>query len=242
MKPAEFYKGLRVKADTGLHEEIARLVRERVAPGGAILDFGCGEGALSERLSDLGYRVRSVDMDSDSFRAGTAFDHVDFNDRNSVDSYIAANGAAFDAVLGIEVIEHVENPWQLVRDLAALSRAGGLVIISTPNITSWLSRVTFLVRGRFHQFEDADRLYGHINPVAEDELLMICEKSGLVVEDVFPGGWLPRLWLSPVPRTMLLRLFGFAMTFVMRGTWDGWCIVIIANKPGRERQADTDLE
>jgi 2-polyprenyl-3-methyl-5-hydroxy-6-metoxy-1,4-benzoquinol methylase len=229
-KPAQYYKGLRVKADTGLHDQVSNLVRERLASGGTVLDFGCGEGALSARLKDLGYRVLSVDMDRESFRAETDFEQLDFNDREAVESFIDSNRDTFDLVLGIEVIEHVENPWQYIRDLASLTRPGGFIVVSTPNVTSWISRVTFLVKGRFHQFEDSDRSYGHINPVAEDELRLICERSGLVVDDALPGGWLPRLWLSTDPKTLLLRLFGFTASFVMQGTWDGWCLVLVAQK------------
>jgi 2-polyprenyl-3-methyl-5-hydroxy-6-metoxy-1,4-benzoquinol methylase len=229
-KPTRFYKGLRMMADPELHDEIGRVVQERLGPGSTVLDFGCGEGALSQRFSDLGYRVRSVDVNSESFGAETEFEALDFNDRAAVEEFVERNRDAFDVVLGIEVIEHVENPWQYVRDLAALARPGGIVVISTPNVTSWLSRVTFLFSGRFHQFEDNDRHYGHINPVAEDELRLICEGCGLSVESVRPSGWLPRVWLSRDPRTTLLRMFGFLASFGMRGTWDGWCIVVTARK------------
>ena len=44
------------------------------------------------------------------------------------------------------------------------------LLLSTPNITSFLSRALFFLTGRFHQFNNGDLSYGHINPVSAFEL------------------------------------------------------------------------
>ncbi len=229
-KPVEHYKGLRINADTGLHGQIADLIQLHQPSGAGVLDFGAGPGALSERLKDLGYEVHSVDVDEAGFGGTTAFEKLDFNDAQAVEAFIKRNEESFDIVLGIEVIEHVENPWNYVRDIARMIRPGGCLVLS-PNITSWYSRVRFLLHGRFHQFEDGDREYGHINPIAEDELHLILEGCGLEVLEIAPGGWLPRLWLSWRLGTLLKNLFGFVLSFVMKGTWRGWCLIAVARKP-----------
>jgi 2-polyprenyl-3-methyl-5-hydroxy-6-metoxy-1,4-benzoquinol methylase len=178
----------------------------------------------------MGYDVHSVDIDSGNFKARTAFEQLDFNDRTTVDSFCRAHTDEFDLVLGIEVIEHVQNPWEYVANLKSMVRPGGYIILSTPNISSWYSRLSFFLNGRFHQFEDGDRHYGHINPIAEDELRLICERAGLVVEGMRPGGWLPRLWLSWYPTTLLKNLFGFFSSFLMKGSFNGWCLIAIIRK------------
>ena len=57
-----------------------------------------------------------------------------------------------DAVVAIEVIEHLENPWEFGRQLARLVRPGGWLVLSTPNIESARSRIEFLLRGEFRFF------------------------------------------------------------------------------------------
>ena len=180
-KPAQYYRGIRVKADLGLHDDVVSKLVPQLKAGSKVLDFGCGEGALSQRLADIGADVLAVDVDRDAFKASTPFVRVDFNDSSDVSRFIEGHRSVFDIVLGVEVIEHVENRWQYMRDLGSLVRVGGFVLVSTPNVTSWYSRINFLFRGRLHQFEDADREYGHINPVAADELRLIAEKSGMDV-------------------------------------------------------------
>ena len=46
-KPLTYYKGIRMKADTGLHEQISDIICRNLPRGKKILDYGCGEGALS---------------------------------------------------------------------------------------------------------------------------------------------------------------------------------------------------
>jgi 2-polyprenyl-3-methyl-5-hydroxy-6-metoxy-1,4-benzoquinol methylase len=229
-KPVEYYKDIRIMADTGLHDQLATIVAGILPKGSRILDFGAGEGALSQRLHDMGYRVHSVDVDRERFKALTDFERLNFDNPIDVGSFVMKYREAFDLVLGIEVIEHIENPWQYIRDLKALVKPGRYIIITTPNITSWYSRVNFFHKGRFHQFEDGDRHYGHINPISEDELRLICGRSGLLIEKIVPGGWLPRLWLNPSPKALLFNLFGFFGSLFMKGAWDGWCLIALIRK------------
>jgi SAM-dependent methyltransferase len=230
-KPLSYYKGIRMKADTGLHDQIAEVIAPRLQASARVLDFGCGEGALSERLKDMGLDVLSVDIDADGFRASTAFERLDFNDHGQVGAFQRNHAEQFDLILGVEVIEHVENPWQYIRDLRTMVRPGGYILVTTPNVTSWLSRISFLRTGRLHQFGDSDREYGHINPIAEDELRLIAERTGLEVVAIAPGGWLPRLWLTGGLRTILWNIAGFVGTFRMKGMWDGWCLIALMRRP-----------
>jgi SAM-dependent methyltransferase len=231
-KPAEFYRGIRVKADLGLHEQVAAQVMALCADGGEVLDLGCGEGALSQRLADVGYRVLSVDVEEAVFRASTPFVRLDFNAQSSMDDFVSTHANRFDVVLGVEVIEHLQDPWRYLRNLTAMARPGGLILVTTPNVTSWYSRIRFLFTGRLHQFADSDRLYGHINPVAEDELRYIAASVGLDTLSIKPGGWLPKLWLAGEVRRVGANVLGFILRPLMRGTRDGWCLIAVMRKPG----------
>lgn len=187
-KPILYYKGIRIKADTGLHEQLEEMILKHLDKKEKILDFGCGEGALSQRLKDDGYEVYSVDINAEDFKADTRFEALDFNNAEMVSDFYKRHHEEFGLVMGIEVIEHVENPWQYIRDLKSLVRPGGFILLSTPNITSYYSRIRFLFYGRFHQFHDVDRAYGHINPVAVDEIEWIGDNLGLEMVEKKGGG------------------------------------------------------
>jgi len=108
-KPIEYYKGIRIKADTGLHEQLADIILDVLPRGSRVLDFGAGEGALSQRLHDLGYRVYSVDIDQENFKAGTVFKRLDFNNLAETMSFQAKHANEFDLVLSVEVIGTVNS-------------------------------------------------------------------------------------------------------------------------------------
>jgi cyclopropane fatty-acyl-phospholipid synthase-like methyltransferase len=229
-KKPEYYDGLLVKADLGLHQQIAAAVEQTVPAGGRVLDLGAGAGALSARLRDLGYTVVAADVDQHSFQArGVEFVALDFDDVAAVRGFTEQHAGEFDAVLGIEVIEHVEDQWAYVRGLAAMVRPGGAVVLSTPNITSWLSRLHFLRTGRFHQFDDADLSYGHISPITSRSLRIVLERCGLTVQLMEPAGTLPPLYVGD--RTSGLKsLLALPLRPFQHGMLDGWCVLTVATR------------
>lgn len=235
-KSPRFYNGLRIKADIGLHAEIAEALISSLPKGAKILDLGAGEGALSERLSDLGFNVLAVDKNKQDFKSQKVqFQKLDFNDQMAVDQFVSANEEAFDSVISVEVIEHVENQWAYVRQLLTLTKSGGFVLITTPNITSWLSRLIFFYSGRFHQFLDSDLHYGHINPICPWRLKLILEQSGAQNIKIKSAGTLPPIYFGGnkiLTKITLGTLSVLLLPFnwLMQGIKNGWCVMAIASK------------
>ena len=102
------------------------------------LDIGCGGGLLCEPMARLGFRVTGVDASERNI--GTASAHaaelqLEIDYRASTAEALLAEGARFDLVLNMEVIEHVTDPAQFLRDTAALLAPGGLMIVATLNRT-----------------------------------------------------------------------------------------------------------
>ena len=177
-KRLEYYNGILMKADMGLHRQIAQKLQALVPPPAKVLDFGAGEGALSERLVDSGYQVVAVDIDGTQFKCKRAkFIQVNIDKHEEITAFVQNNERSFDAVLGIEVIEHLENQWEYLRRIRKMIRAGGFSIITTPNTGSWLSRIHFLFTARFHQFDDSDLTYGHFAPISPWELRYLMARN-----------------------------------------------------------------
>ncbi|MEJ0064960.1 MAG: bifunctional 2-polyprenyl-6-hydroxyphenol methylase/3-demethylubiquinol 3-O-methyltransferase UbiG [Caulobacteraceae bacterium] len=106
--------------------------------GLSALDIGCGGGLLCEPMARLGFQITGVDASARNI--GTANAHaaqmglpIDY--RTSTAEALLADGARFDLVLNMEVIEHVADPAQFLRDTAALLAPGGLMIVATLNRT-----------------------------------------------------------------------------------------------------------
>lgn len=231
-KSPEYYKKLLIKADFGLHEQIARKVSAKISKGSRVLDFGAGEGALSERLFDMGYKVTAADKDAENFKSKNCdFFPVNFDRPDEVDFFVKKHENQFDVVLGVEVIEHVQDQWKYIRQLMAMVKPGGIFLITTPNTASWLSRVIFLFTGRFHQFADADLSYGHINPISPWEIGLMMKDAGAKNIEISSAGTLPPIYIVRSPKILLINAFALLLRPFSSGMLDGWCVMAIAQKP-----------
>ena len=101
-----------------------------------ILDIGCGGGLLSEPMARLGAEVVGADAAERNIpvarlhaeRMGLEIDY-----RHATAEALAEAGETFDAVLNMEVVEHVPDPQAYLDACAALLRPGGIMICSTIN-------------------------------------------------------------------------------------------------------------
>jgi SAM-dependent methyltransferase len=229
-KDLEYYKGILIHADTGVHEQAATLFSKYVPNAARVLDVGAGAGAFSQRLKDLGYAVTALDSDPEKWiPPDITFLRLD------IDAGIAASvRETFDAVCCLEVIEHVENPWNLLREIYSVVRPGGYLLLSTPNITSFLSRGIFFLTGRFHQFDEGDLSYGHISPISAFELEYAARKCGWEVLEITPGGSLSIFdftTLRPVKWTLALNMLSGLAYVIGKGYERGWCLFYMLRKP-----------
>jgi 2-polyprenyl-6-hydroxyphenyl methylase / 3-demethylubiquinone-9 3-methyltransferase len=115
-----------------------RLPALRPLQGLSVLDIGCGGGLVSEPLARLGAAVTGIDPAGDNIAAAQAHAaeqglRIDY--RAAMAETLREEGATFDAVLCLEVVEHVPDPAAFIAVTAGLVRPGGLMIASTINRT-----------------------------------------------------------------------------------------------------------
>jgi 2-polyprenyl-6-hydroxyphenyl methylase/3-demethylubiquinone-9 3-methyltransferase len=126
---------------TWLRERLARAFdrdpgAERPLAGLRLLDIGCGGGILSESMARLGAEVTGIDVVEKNLRvarlhAGRGGLAIDY--RHAAAEDLVAAGETFDAVLNMEVVEHVERRPEFLRACADLVRPGGLMAVATIN-------------------------------------------------------------------------------------------------------------
>jgi 2-polyprenyl-6-hydroxyphenyl methylase / 3-demethylubiquinone-9 3-methyltransferase len=103
-----------------------------------MLDIGCGAGLLAEPLAHLGAAVTAIDpapRNIEVAKAHAARSGLDIDYRCATAEALAAEGAQFDIVLAMEVVEHVREPAAFLRLAAAMARPGGLLFAATLNRT-----------------------------------------------------------------------------------------------------------
>ena len=139
------------------HNVVAELLGE-VADGKRVLDVPCGEGAFTKRMLESGADVFSADYLNILRIPHEQFSVVDMNQR------LPYADAMFDAVVCIDGIEHIERPFDFIRECQRIIRKGGVLIISTPNLSALRSRWRYLLTG-FHQGEKSPLDESHYTPL-----------------------------------------------------------------------------
>ncbi|MES2979577.1 MAG: class I SAM-dependent methyltransferase [Pseudomonadota bacterium] len=192
-----------------------------------ICEFGCGAGALARAIRRKLGSVHYTGVELNREQLALASDALDLAlVRNldqvpdwSTDSALAAALPInqFDHVIFGDVLEHLYDPAQVLRQAACRLRAGGSALVCIPNVQHW-SVMIQLIRGHWPQ-QDAglfDRT--HIRWFALHDMVLLLEGAGLKVERV-----IPRIF-SPEKAQALLealepaaRLLGVSAESMQRG-------------------------
>jgi 2-polyprenyl-3-methyl-5-hydroxy-6-metoxy-1,4-benzoquinol methylase len=181
--PAQSYRGILMRANPKLHQEAFAELSKHIPKHAKIVDVGAGQGAFSLRLGDNGYDVLAIDNNPSDFKAtDVPFNEVDFNDPKQIMDFRTKNANSFDVAIGMEVIEHVHNPWDYVALLSSLVKKGGHILITTPNIESSMSKLYFVFTGKHLHFDEHDlEESGHINPVTLFEMETIAKSMNMEI-------------------------------------------------------------
>ncbi|MBK8908407.1 MAG: bifunctional 2-polyprenyl-6-hydroxyphenol methylase/3-demethylubiquinol 3-O-methyltransferase UbiG [Rhodospirillales bacterium] len=110
----------------------------RPLAGLEVLDIGCGGGIIAEPIRRLGARVTAIDAEQHSIRIAAAhakLSDLDIDYRHAAPEDLVREGRQFDAVLALEVVEHVADLDAFVAATAGLMRPGGALVAATLNRT-----------------------------------------------------------------------------------------------------------
>lgn len=168
-----------------------------------ILDLPAGNGLLADALRAMGHTVVCGDIN----RERPDYQYVDMA------RPLPFGDGEFGAAVCLEGLEHLVDPVRLIAELARVTRAGGAIVISTPNVMNFYSRLQYLFTGTPYQFNPAavpevgagvaaDR--GHVFPLSYFQLRYLCGQHGAVVKQVL-GDRYKRKLLFPI-YIMLLPL------------------------------------
>ena len=155
------------------HGRILQMVQGR--PPLRILDVGCGPGWLAAALTEAGHTVVGVDIaEADGVRDRMSrFVQADLSQGIPDEA-----GDDFDLAIGADVIEHLADPAELLRDMAARVHAHGSVIASVPNISHWYPRFR-IAAGRFDYDQRGVLDATHLRFFTRRRFLRVAEEAGL---------------------------------------------------------------
>lgn len=122
-----------------------------------ILEIGCGDGstgAYAKRERKCG---RYVGVELSPAAAAIAADAIDKVYAADIEGFeVPEPTGSFDVLIASEVLEHLVDPWKVLKRLSFLLRPGGLVFASSPNAAHH-SMIRMLLNGRW-DLQDSGRM------------------------------------------------------------------------------------
>ena len=114
--------------------------------GANILDVGCGAGSLLDMLKNISLSQIGVEPCVPYLESLTKHGYKIYS---SVSEAIEDKKGMIDYGFSIQVIEHVKNPIEFLKEIRKLIKPGGRLLISTPNRNDILMT---LLKDKFYQF------------------------------------------------------------------------------------------
>lgn len=157
-----------------IHTEVLRLLKDAFFDFShqRFLDIGTGTGEFAKLLKKAGAtQIHGCDLGEFNRPEFLQFKRADLNET------LPYGDSEFDVVTAIEVLEHLENPRKLIREADRILKAKGTLILSTPNLISLTSKLSFLVRG-YHSAFGPKNYPAHITPIHPIDFERMLSEAG----------------------------------------------------------------
>jgi len=181
----------RPEVDRGSRAHVALTLLEK---GDKLLDVGCGDGTVGY-FSKNNYKfIYGIDVSETALKIAEQRSIIT-KKININDETFPFEDNYFDAVICLDVIEHVFEPVDLIKEISRVLKKEGILVISTPNIRYWHHLFDIVCKGKFPKTSNDTGYYdgGHlhyftykdIQNILETEGFKIVKKSGVFGRDHF---------------------------------------------------------
>lgn len=170
---------------------------ENLPPGSRVLDAGCGNGTFAQVLTERGYKVCGTDLSEKGIDNARSLNIGRFEVASVYDDLRELFGQQFDAIISLEVVEHLYDPPTFAMRMHQALKPAGRLIISTP-YHGWLKNVAIALRGKHDQHFNPMIVGGHIKFWSRSTLTRLLTEAGFEVERFVGAGRYPFLWKSMI--------------------------------------------
>ncbi|MGZ8852800.1 MAG: class I SAM-dependent methyltransferase [Thermoanaerobaculia bacterium] len=150
----------------------------------SILELGCGEGALGDALKKR-QKCRVVGVELDPRAAAVAKKRLDDVYQGDVLEIVSLIHETFDWIVGGDIVEHLAEPWPFLSDLRRISKPGGRLLLSIPNVAN-ASLIADLLQGRFDYVYMGLTCVGHLRFYTRRSIEDMLTIAGWEIESVEP--------------------------------------------------------
>jgi len=130
----------------GVRNDILGLVPENVRK---VLDVGCSTGVLGEKIKQRETtEVVGVELDEQMAKiARENLDSVIVGDVEKVDLEKHFPPGYFDCIIFADILEHLKNPWDVLKNATGVLDKEGVIVASIPNVRHYTTIINLLFKG-----------------------------------------------------------------------------------------------
>ncbi len=138
-------------------EEVLESLDESIKETLTVLDAGCGHGnyVIDEYRKNIAW-ASGVDVNQEAVKRNICLDEIKFSSL----AEIPYPNQSFDIVLSLWVLEHIENPNKIFKEIFRVLKPGGYFIFCTPNAKSYLLRIKNLMKSKKAVDLVNEKIYG----------------------------------------------------------------------------------
>ena len=136
------------------------LAASLIPPGSRVLDIGCGWAHIASHMQHSGCTFVGVEPDPERRAvAGERCEQV-FDEVAEGLSRLPLEPESFDVIVLADVLEHLVDPWAVLKDALRYLKPGGRVVLSIPNLANYAVRLKLLAGDfRYQDFGIYDRTH-----------------------------------------------------------------------------------
>ena len=115
-----------------------------------VLDIGCSTGALGEQIKQRNNNAEVSGIELNKQMAEVAqkkLDKVIVGDVENINLADFFQPDYFDCIIFADILEHLKNPWEILRSSVNFLNDGGVVIASIPNVRHYSTIINLLFKG-----------------------------------------------------------------------------------------------
>lgn len=131
----------------GVRNDILPLISDDVSK---VLDVGCSTGVFGEQIKQRNNNVEVVGIEFDEQMATVAkkkLDKVIVGDVENINLADFFQPDYFDCIIFADILEHLKNPWEILKSSVDFLKDGGVVITSVPNVRHYTTILNLLFKG-----------------------------------------------------------------------------------------------
>ncbi len=164
-----------------------------------ILDLGCSRGGIFEVFLKRGQEIYGVEKEKEAVKNGKERGYFiiegDLEEEKTLKEI--ENLGKFDALLCLDLLEHLKNPWDFLKNIKEFLNESGFVFATIPNIAHWKIRFKLLF-GNFNYEREGILDINHLRFFSYKTILKLFEENGYKIEKIYPTSaslpFFPKKW------------------------------------------------